>query len=65
MTGVSPFPHRPHLRLVEKPSWQRHLSVRIAASDGRSPIGRSKAFRITEYNIHQLIDHALRLEARR
>ena len=60
MTGA------PHLRLIPAPppSRPRRLEIRIVAADGRSPIGRSRAFRITEDNLRQLIDHAFRMDAR-
>lgn len=67
MTGDI-FPTRRNLHLLlEPPSPPRptRLEVRIAAADGHSPIGRSRSFRITEDSLRQLIDHALRLEARR
>ena len=65
MTGA-PFPRHSHVRLIPappSPPRPRRLEVRIAASDGRSPIGRSRAFRITEDNLCQLVDHAFRMEA--
>jgi hypothetical protein len=64
MTGA-PFPQRPRrLCLVPRQPRPRILEVRIAAANGRAPIGRSRAFRITEDNLRQLIDHAFRMEAR-
>ena len=42
----------------------RRLEVRIDASDGRSPIGRSRIFRLHERDLDQLINAATRLEAR-
>jgi hypothetical protein len=59
------FPPRPRLRLVEKPSWQRHLSVRISAADGRSPLGRSRPFGLSDSDLERLIATAERLEASR
>jgi hypothetical protein len=66
MTGA-PFRRRPHLRLVPPPSppRPRRLEVRIAAADGRSPVGRTRAFRLSENNLAQLIDIAEWLESRR
>ena len=61
MTGA-PFP--PHLRLVP-PARPRRLEVRIAAADGRSPIGRTRVLRLTERDFERLIEAAIRLEARR
>ncbi|PNE10149.1 MAG: hypothetical protein CR217_15990 [Beijerinckiaceae bacterium] len=62
MTPLSP--QRTLLRLVPRQPQPRRLEVRIAVADGRSLIGRSRAFRITEDNLRQLIDHAFRMEAR-
>jgi hypothetical protein len=61
------FPPRPRLRLVEKTPLapRRYLSVRINVLDGRSAFGRSRAFRITEDDLCELVDVALRLERRR
>jgi len=58
---------RDHLRLVPPPLTPRprRLEVRIAASDGGAPFGRSRIFRLHERDLDQLIDVALRLEARR
>jgi hypothetical protein len=56
-----------HLRLVPpaSPPRPRRLEVRIAAANGRSPIGRTRLFRFSERNLQELIDTAMRLEARR
>jgi hypothetical protein len=55
-----------HLRLVEPPPPRLHrLSLRIAAADGRSPIGQTRIFRLTDHDFEQLVDDATRLEARR
>ena len=65
MTGVSPFPHLPHLRLVPPaPAPRRCLSVRISVLDGRSAFGRSRAFRLTHDDLDELIAVALRMERR-
>lgn len=58
------FPPRPRLRLVEKPSWPRRLEVRISATDGRAPIGRTRPLRLTERDFERLLEAAERLEAR-
>jgi hypothetical protein len=57
----------PHLRLVPPapPPRPRHLAVRITAFDGRVPIGRTRAIRLTPDDAKRLIDAALRLEATR
>jgi hypothetical protein len=55
----------PHLRVVPAPRRLRRIAVRISASDGRAPYGRSRAFRLDERDIERLIDFALQLEARR
>ena len=52
------------LRLVRPPR-PRRLDCRIAASDGRAPIGRSRIFRLTESGLDVLIACAERLEPRR
>jgi hypothetical protein len=55
-----------HMRLVEPPPPRlRRLSVRIALADGRSPIGLTRIFRLTDHDFEQLVDAAARLEARR
>jgi hypothetical protein len=64
MTG-DPFPHRSHLRLVPRRPWPRRLEVRISDADGRVPVGRTKIFRLDPHDFEQLMDAALRLEARR
>ncbi len=67
MSGVTPFPPCHYLQLVPPVPHLRHgrLGVRIVADDGRCPYGRSKIFRLTERDLEQLVDAALRLEARR
>jgi hypothetical protein len=65
MTGA-PSPH-PYLRLIvprEPQPRRRHLEVRIAAADGRSAFGRSRAFRLTRDDLDELIAVAMRLERR-
>jgi hypothetical protein len=63
----APFPSRSHLRLVPPtpPPRPRRLDVQISATDGRSPFGRSRAFRLTESDVELLIAAAMRMEARR
>jgi hypothetical protein len=64
MTGAPP-PRHPYLRLVPRePQPRRRLAVRISVLDSRAPYGRSRAFRLAEPDIEQLIDFALRLERR-
>jgi hypothetical protein len=67
MTGYI-FPEamgaRRHLRLVTKQPQPRRLEVRIAAADGRSPFGRSRAFRLTQDDLDELIAVAMRIERR-
>lgn len=55
------------LRLVRPPSppRPRRLEVRISVADGRAPFGRTRLFRLSDRNLQELIDTALRLEARR
>jgi hypothetical protein len=63
MTGPPPR----HLRLVPpaRPPRPRRLDVRISATDGRAPYGRSRIFRLHERDIDELVDIATRMEARR
>jgi hypothetical protein len=65
--NVVSLPHGPTLRLVRSPSppRPRRLEVRIAVADARAPIGRTRLFRLSERNLQELIDTAMRLEARR
>ncbi len=59
MTGA------PHLRLVPRPPPRpRRLEVRISVADGRAPIGRSRAFRLTHDDLDDLIAIAMRMERR-
>lgn len=57
---------RPNLRLVPPPPpsrpRHRHLAVRISAADGRAPIGRSRAFKLSDHDLGALIALAMRLE---
>jgi hypothetical protein len=65
MTGA-PFPQRPRLCFVAAaPPRPRRIDVRIAATDGRAPHGRSRALKLTESDLAWLIEAAERLEARR
>ena len=62
------FSHRraPHIRIVAPapPPRPRRLDVRIAASDGREPIGRTRPIRLSDRDVDELVDFALRLEGR-
>jgi hypothetical protein len=62
---VRRFGVRPHLRLVPPPSppRPRRLEVRITASDGRAPYGRSRAFRLHD-GLDELIAVIMRMERR-
>jgi hypothetical protein len=40
------------------------LRVRIHVADGRRPIGRSRCFELDERGLAELIEAALRMEAR-
>jgi hypothetical protein len=53
-----------HLRLVPPapPPRPRRIHVRISASDGRFPIGRSRLLRLAERDFERLIEAAERLE---
>jgi hypothetical protein len=51
-------------RLV-RPPWPRRIEVRITVRDGHRPVGRTRALRLTDPDVEQLIDFALRLEATR
>jgi hypothetical protein len=55
---------RRHLRLVPQPPRPRRLEARIAVADGRSPIGRTRLFRLSERNLQELIETAKLREAR-
>jgi hypothetical protein len=52
------------LRLVPPapPPRPRRIEVMIAARDGPAPIGRTRPLRLTEPDLEQLVDFALRLE---
>jgi hypothetical protein len=59
VTGV------PHLRLIPAPPPRpRRLEVRITAADARSPIGRSRNFRLSERDLAELVNVAVRMERR-
>jgi hypothetical protein len=51
-------------RLV-RPLRPRRIDVRITAADGRSAIGRSRHFRLSDFDLERLIAVAMRVEARR
>ena len=55
-----------HLRLVEPspPQPRRRYETRIVVSAARLPIGRSRAFRLTESDVELLIAAATRMERR-
>jgi hypothetical protein len=61
MTGT---PFSSHLRLVPAPPppRPRRIDVRIVVSSARMPIGRSRAFRLTESDVELLIAAAMRME---
>lgn len=63
MTGA-PFP--PHLRLVppSPPPRPGRIEVWISGADKRTPIGRTRPFRLSDSDLERLITHAERLEAR-
>jgi hypothetical protein len=64
--NVVPFPPWPNLCLVPPaPAPRRRLAVRINVLDGHSAFGRSRSFRLSDRDIEQLIDAAIRLESRR
>jgi hypothetical protein len=56
---------RAHLRLVGSapPPRPHRLEVRISATDGRAPYGRSRIFKLLDRDFERLIDHALWLES--
>jgi hypothetical protein len=62
MTGA-PAPRHSHLRLVPPPP-RRRCETRIVVSSARLPIGRSRAFRLAESDIDELIAIAQRMEQR-
>ena len=60
------FLHRPYLRRVPpEPQPRCRLAVRINVLDGRSPVGRSRSFRLTHDELDELIAVAMRMEGRR
>ena len=62
---MTPLPsQRPHLRLVPRQPQPRRIDVKISAADTRSPIGRTRIFRLTDHDFEQLIATAERFEAR-
>jgi len=52
------------LQLVSRSPRLRRIDVRISAADTRSPIGRTRIFRLTDHDFEQLIATAERFEAR-
>jgi hypothetical protein len=48
-----------------RPARPRRIDVRITATDCRSPIGRTRALKLTEHDFAWLLEAAQRLEARR
>jgi hypothetical protein len=61
MTPLSPPRHR--LRLVASSPRPRRLSVMISATHSRTPIGRTRPFRLSDSDLERLIAHAERLES--
>jgi hypothetical protein len=62
---VLPFPSaEPRPRFVPRSQRPRRIDVRISAVDGRAPVGRTKIFRLDRHDFEQLVDVAVRLEAR-
>ena len=54
-----------HLRLIDRAPPAPRVAVRITAfADRGGPHGRSRAFRLTEHDLEELIDLAVRLENR-
>jgi hypothetical protein len=51
--------------VLQFPARPRRLEVRISATDGRAPIGRSRLVRLRESDFARLIETAVRLEAGR
>jgi hypothetical protein len=66
MTGA-PFHRRSPLRIVPPappPPRPRRFEIRISASDKRTPIGRTRPFRLTRDDFDELIAVAMRMERR-
>jgi hypothetical protein len=62
---TAPFPRTSNLRLVPpEPQPRRRYETRIVISSARMPIGRSRAFHLTESDAELLIDAAMRMERR-
>ncbi len=57
-------PARVRLVAPVPPPRPRRIEVRISAADGRSPLGRTRALRLTDRDVEQLVYFALRLESR-
>jgi hypothetical protein len=55
----------PHLHLVHGEPRPRRIDVRITATEGRFPIGRTRPLRLTERDFARLIAEAERLERTR
>jgi hypothetical protein len=57
---------RRHLHLVDRrPPEEPRLNLRVSVfAGGGSPHGRSRAFRLNERDINELLRHAERLESR-
>ncbi len=62
--NVVPLPHGPNLRLVPRAPRPRRLEVRFHVLDGRCPYGRAGPFRITEADLRDLVEVAMRMERR-
>jgi len=60
-------PSPSYLRVVDaaRSPAPRRLEVRLTVRDGHEPIGRSRAFRLHDRDLDELIAHAARLEGRR
>jgi hypothetical protein len=63
---TAPFTHGPNLRLVPPAPLPRprRIEIRISAADRRTPIGRTRPFRLTPDDLDELIAAATRLEWR-
>lgn len=65
--GIAPTAGRWQGKILEFPARRirpRRIDVRIAAAAGLTPVGRSRAFRLSHDDLDELIAAAMRMERR-